>query len=160
MPTINSLRNGAMSEKELHREQSILDARMEYGLLLSTYTSLAQMMWLGYGAFFTLNTLMVTGLGFSYSDGAKVLDAWLLQLVHVAIPLIGIVISIISIYAAIEIRRMLALTNKRGRELEELLLARMFSRTEAYSRKKPVATVVGSFLFMLLWVSVLFAAVV
>ena len=147
-----------MPENELNEQQSLLDARMEYGLLMSTYTSLAQMMWVGYGAFFTLNTLLATGLGFSYSDGSRVLSSWLLKLIHIGIPAIGIVIAVIAIYAAIEIRRMLALTNDRGRELEVLLYARMFSRSEAYSRKKPVATIVGSSLFLLLWVGVLLAA--
>ena len=147
-----------MEDNEPDRAQSLLDARMEYGLLMSTYTSLAQMMWVGYGAFFTINTLLATGLGFSYSDGSTALSSSLLRVIHIAIPAIGIVISMIAIYAAIEIRRMLALTNARGRELEGLLYAKMFSRTEAYSRKKPIATVVGSLLFMFLWAGVLVAA--
>lgn len=147
-----------MSENELNEKQNLLDARMEYGLLITTYTSLAQMMWIGYGAFFTLNTLLATGLGFSYSDGSKVFSRWLLKLTHAGIPAIGIVIAIIAIYAAIQIRQMLAVTNDRGRELEVLLFARMFSRSEAYSRKKPFATIVGSLLFLLLWGGVLLAA--
>ena len=34
----------------------ILDARMEYGLLVTILQSLGNMYWVGYGAFFTINT--------------------------------------------------------------------------------------------------------
>ncbi len=105
-------------------EQHIVDATMEYGHLLTTYLSLANMFWVGYGAFFTINTLLATGLGFSYSDTAKPLDRTFLTLVHFLTPATGIFISLVAIYTAMVITKFQGLINKRGRELETLLVAR------------------------------------
>ncbi len=140
------------------RDQRILDARMEYGLLMGTYLSLAQMMWVGYGAFFTINTLLATGLGFSYSNSSGVLDKWLLKIIHILIPITGIVISIIAIYAAKEIASLRRLANLRGRELETLLFAKTFLELQSYSEKKPTATAIGSLLFFTLWLTALVRA--
>ena len=136
------------------REQEILDARMEYGLLMGTYLSLAQMMWVGYGAFFTINTLLATGLGFSYGSSIC-LNTWFVKIVHILIPLTGIAISVIAIYAAREIVALTRLANTRGRELEKLLFSRTFTELRSYSEKGPTATTVGSLLFLAIWVSAL-----
>jgi hypothetical protein len=86
-------------EKEELQEQR-LDARMEYGHLVTVYLAAANMMWVGFGAFFTINTLLITGLGFSYTDIAKAFPTKLLSFLHVAIPLTGVCISASAIYAA------------------------------------------------------------
>lgn len=140
-------------------EQNIVDARMEYGHLLTTYLSLANMFWVGYGAFFTINTLLATGLGFSYSVTAnKSLEKTFLPLVHVLIPVTGMFISVVAIYAAVEITNFLGLINKRGRELETLLFARIFTGLQSYSDRPPIWTIIGSLLFLELWAGALYAA--
>lgn len=137
-------------------EQNIVDARMEYGHLLTTYLSLANMFWVGYGAFFTINTLLATGLGFSYSETAKSLDKTFLTLVHVLIPVTGMFISLVAIYTAMAITKFQGLINKRGRELETLLFARIFTGLQPYSA--PIGTIIGSILFLALWAGALYAA--
>src|SRR2546430_16759007 len=106
--------------------QRIEDARMEYGHLFTAYASLANMFWLGYGAFFTVNTLFATGLGLSYSDAAKSLNPKFLTLVHILIPAAGMFISIIAIVVARQIVFFQKLVDKRGTELESVLFARIF----------------------------------
>jgi hypothetical protein len=135
--------------------QRILDARMEYGHLITTYISLANMIWLGYGAFFTINTLLATGLGFSYSETAKSLDQKLLTLVHVLIPVTGMFISLVAIYAAVLISEYERLAVMRGRELETLLFAKIFKQLSA--AKYPVGTIIGSLLFFAIWFGTLYA---
>jgi hypothetical protein len=54
--------------KQKREENEILDMRMEYGHLMSGYMSLVNMFWVGYGAFFTINSLFATALGVSYSQ--------------------------------------------------------------------------------------------
>lgn len=139
-------------------EQNIVDARMEYGHLLTTYLSLASMFWVGYGAFFTINTLLATGLGFSYSDASKSFDNKFLTLMHVLIPLTGMFISLVAIYTARAITDFQRLINKRGRELEILLFARIFTGLEPYSDRPPIATIIGSLLFLAVWAGALYAA--
>src|SRR5258707_5531847 len=107
-------------------EQSVLDARMEYGHLLTSYMSLANMVWIGYGAFCTINTLLATGLGASYSAAARDIDKVFIGLVRVLIPATGMFISVVAIQAARMITHFQRLAIRRGRELEQLLHARMF----------------------------------
>ena len=147
-----------MTNKTDTNEQQIVDARMEYGHLLTIYVSLANMFWVGYGAFFTINTLLATGLGFSYSETAKSLDKTFLTLVHVLIPVTGMFISLVAIYAARMITKFQGLIDKRGRELETLLFARIFTGLQPYSERFPIGTTVGSLLFLALWVVALYAA--
>ena len=144
--------------KKLEPDQAVVDARMEYPLLVSTYTALAQMYWTGYTAFFALNTLLGTGFWFSYSSSVASSNPAAIAAVHRGFPVAGVAISLIAIFAAVQIRSMQALTNARGRELELLLQARMFSRTAAYVQKQPIATILGSLLFMAFWVFVLIKA--
>ena len=103
---------------ELKESNEILDARMEYGLLMSNYITLANMFWVGYGAFFTINSLLATALGVSYSQTAQPLDAIFLLLVHVLIPITGIFISACAIYAVVMIADNQRLVEQRGREIE------------------------------------------
>jgi hypothetical protein len=118
------------------------------------------MVWIAYGAFFTINTLLATGLGLSYSDAAKVFDKkFFLTSIHVMIPVTGMFISIIAIVAARQIVRFQRLINKRGRELETLLFSRIFAGLEPYSERAPVGTTIGSLFFFAIWVTALFAAI-
>jgi hypothetical protein len=139
-------------------DQHVCDARMEYGHLLTAYLSLANMFWVGYGAFFAINTLLATGLGLSYSDAAKPVNPTFLTLTRFLIPLTGIIISVIAIYTAKLIRDMQRLACERGTELEKLLFARMFSRLKPYSESFPSGTTIGSLLFMAIWIGALYAA--
>jgi hypothetical protein len=140
--------------------QRILDARMEYEQLLSTYVSLANRFWVGYGAFFAINTLLATGLGSSYvTEAAKSLDPKFLTLVRILIPVTGMFISLVAIYVAWEIVKFQRLANKRGRELEKLLFARIFTELQPYSQRFPKGTTIGSLLFFVIWAGALYAAI-
>jgi hypothetical protein len=144
--------------EQARRENEILDARMEYGHLMSTYMSLVNMFWLGYGAFFTINSLFATALGISYSQNAQSMDPWFLLLLHLLIPMAGIFISGCAIYAAILIVRNQRLTEQRGCELETAVLrSQIFQRMRGRSSKYPNWTIVGALFFAALWLSTLFA---
>jgi hypothetical protein len=144
-------------EAKLKREDNaILDARMEYNHLISGYVSLANMFWVGYGAFFTINSLLATALGVSYSQNAQSMDFRFLILIHVLIPLTGIFISACAICAAVKIANRMRLAEQRGQELESTLLsAVIFHRLHA--RSAPVWTNIGALFFAALWMSALFA---
>ena len=141
------------------RREQRLDARMEYGHLVTVYLALANMMWLGFGAFFTINTLLVTGLGFSYTDTAKSISGRLLVFLHVAIPLTGMCMSSIAVYAAILISNAQKHTRERGIELEKLLSAKMITRRSARAASFPYATAIGSSCFFIMWCGVLVAVI-
>lgn len=131
---------------ESKREQAVLDARMEYGHLMTTYVSLANMVWIGFGAFFTINTLLATGLGVSYSQAAATADQQFIGLVRTLIPATGMFISVTAIRAAMEIKRFQRLAIARGRQLETLLNARMFAGM--VTSKFPIWTAIGSLFFL------------
>ena len=139
--------------------QEIIDARMEYGFLVTNYVALANMFWVGYGAFFTINTLLATGLGLSYSATAADLGPKVLMLLHVIIPVPAIFISIVAIITALEIRKFQRITNDRGLQLEVLLFARIFENLRPQSQKYPLPTILGSLLFMTIWAGALYATI-
>lgn len=145
-------------EQGAGKEQHVLDARMEYGLLATSLISLANMFWVGYGAFFTINTLLATGLGLSHSAASHGINATFLNIVHVVIPITGMFISCVAISAAYNIRKMQRLVVVRGRELEKLLFARTFSELKTYSESFPTPTAIGSILFGVIWAGALYAA--
>lgn len=133
-------------------ENEILDARMEYGHLVSSYMSLVNMFWVGYGAFFTLNSLLAAGLSYSYSDNWKTFDKTFLTFIHYLLPCLGVSISSVAIYAALMLVNMQRAICDRGVELEtKLLRDRIFHGLQHYSHRFPSATVIGSTLFALLW---------
>jgi hypothetical protein len=115
------------------------------------------MFWVGYGAFFTINTLLATGLGLSYSETAKLLDKTFLTLVHVLIPATGMFISLVAIYTARAITIFQGFINRRGRELETFLFCRIFTGLQRYSGRLPIGTIIGSLLFLVLWAGALYA---
>jgi len=117
------------------------------------------MMWLGFGAFFTINTLLITGLGFSYADIAKSISAVLLYFLHVAIPLTGMCMSIIAVYAAVLIFNAQKQARERGVQLEKFLSAKMFTTRAARTASFPYATAVGSSCFFIMWTGVLVAVI-
>jgi hypothetical protein len=141
------------------RRERRLDARMEYGHLVTVYLALANMMWLGFGAFFTINTLLVTGLGFSYTEIAKSISGALLYFLHVAIPLTGMCMSLIAVYAAVLIFNAQKQARERGAQLEKFLSAKMFTTRAARASSFPYATAVGSSCFFIMWSGVLLAVI-
>jgi hypothetical protein len=142
------------------RARAIDDARMEYGHLMTSYMSLANMFWIGFGAFFTINSLLATALGVSYSQSAQALGKPSIDAVRILIPVVGIFISFAAVDAARKIRAAQHHAVIRGRKLEELLSARIFEGLEPYSRKAPTSTIIGSLLFALLWASTLLGGLV
>jgi hypothetical protein len=138
-----------MSQTE---NDEILDARMEYGHLVSSFMSLVSMFWVGYGAFFTLNSLLAAGLSYSYSESWKSFDKAFLAFIHYLIPCVGIFMSAVAIYAALMLVKMQRAICVRGIDLETRLLhAQIFHGLKPYSHRFPSATVIGSALFGLLW---------
>src|SRR5262245_1882586 len=104
-------------------EKRLLDARMEYGHLITYYIALENMFWVAYGAFFTINTLLVTGLAFTYADAAQIISDIFIRLARVIIPIIGTFISIGAMVTARKISKMQGLAVKRGCEIEENVLS-------------------------------------
>jgi hypothetical protein len=147
-----------MTNEDDKKDQDVLDARMEYSHLLTTYLSLANMFWIGYGAFFTVNTLLATGLGLSYSESAKLINKIFLTSLQFLIPMTGIFISLVAFYTGIEISKFQKIIVKRGIELEKRLYARIFTEFHPHHRKFPLGTTIGSFLFFLIWFGALCAA--
>jgi hypothetical protein len=148
-----ALEDARKYEAELKKaDNEILDARMEYGHLMSNYMTLVNMFWVGYGAFFTINSLFATALGISYSDNAKGMDKRFLYLIHVLIPLTGIFISACAIYAAVKIADSERLIQERGRELESTVLRAAIFRG-LQERGTPVWTIIGALFFAILWAS-------
>jgi len=140
-------------------DQRVLDARMEYGYLLTNYMPLANMVWVAYGAFFAINTLLATALGLSYSDAAKIFDKKFLIAVHLLLPITGMFISLVAIVAGRQIVHFQRLASKRGRELEVVLFAKIFVELEPYSNRRPIGTTIGSLLFFAMWASAIYAAI-
>ena len=139
-------------------DNEVLDARMEYGHLVTSYMSLVNMFWLGYGAFFTINSLLATALGVSYSQNAESMNAKFLFLIHVLIPSTGIFISWCAIYAARQIASSQHLIEVRGEELESTVLrAAIFHGLRRHPRTTPYWTIVGALFFGALWVSAFLA---
>jgi hypothetical protein len=135
-------------------DNEILDARMEYGHLVTSYMSLVNMFWLGYGAFFTINSLLATALGVSYSTNADSMNPKFLFLIHVLIPSTGIFISWCAIYAARQIADTQRLIEERGKGLESTVLrAAIFHGLGKHPRTTPVLTIVGAVFFGALWLS-------
>jgi hypothetical protein len=141
-------------EKELQEQR--LDVRMEYGHLVTVYLALANMMWVGFGAFFTINTLLITGLGFSYTEIAKAFPTQLLSFLRIAIPSTGVCISLSAMYAAKLICDAQDKIRERAIEVEKLLGAKLFERA-ASSGSVPYATNIGSLCFLLIWGGILIA---
>jgi hypothetical protein len=138
--------------------ETILDARMEYGHLLTALQSLGNMYWVGYGAFFTINTLLATALGFSYSTMASSLGPKFLSLTHAVVPLTGMFMCGVAIYTAWFIANLQRRAVARGNELETILSARMFSQLGPHSGGYPISTTIGALMFLLLWAGALFVA--
>jgi hypothetical protein len=146
------------SISDAERQEQRLDARMEYGHLVTVSLALANMMWLGFGAFFTINTLLVTGMGFSYTEIARGISETLLVFLHVAIPITGMSMSLIAIYAAVLISRAQKQARDRGVQLEILLSAKMFTNSGVRA-SFPYATAFGSSCFLVIWGIVLTAVI-
>ena len=134
------------------------DYRMEYAALMTAYTSVSNMYWTGYTAFFAVNTLLATGIALSLSTEETLSAANLLQLAHIGLPLIGMSMSIIALYAAFEIRRHQAAIAKRGREIDTYLSTNSFTSLPSGREGFPIATAIGSALFFLVWAGVLLAS--
>ncbi len=146
----------AKKEDNTLYEQRVSDARMEHQQLFSSLQSLSQMMWTGYGAFFALNTILATGISYSYSDNIKNINHDFLVLFRTLIAILGIFTSVTAIIAACRITNAMEVTSARGKKLEEeVLFARLFHEFHSYSRGFPILTTIGSALFGLLWFIVL-----
>jgi len=145
-----------VNEPSANHEQQVVDARMEYELLVKTTENLANMMWLGYGAYFAINTLLATALAFSYAPNSA--DSYLLRTVRIGIPVVGIAIAIIAMRTALEITKHRHAAIERGQELESVLFARIFFRLKTQSAKWPTATIVGAALFLVIWLGCLLRA--
>jgi hypothetical protein len=143
-----------MDEQKV-REQRILDARMEYEQLLISARTIEQIWWVDVSAFFAVNTLLATVFGLSFATTAQPLNPIFLKVIHVLIPTAGVFFSFAATRVANELTKLMRLTNERGRELEKLLFARMFSELRAYSEKPPWGTILASLLFLLIWVAAL-----
>ena len=144
-------------EKEELQEQR-LDARTEYGHLVTVYLALANMMRVGFGAFFAINTLLITGLAFSYTEIAKGFPTQLLSFLRIAIPSMGVCIAVSAIYAAKLIRDAQDKIRERAMEVEELLADKLFERATR-SGSVAYAANLGTLCFLGMWGCILIAVI-
>jgi len=138
-------------------EHNLENLRIEYPLLVSASFSIHNMYWLGYGAFFTINTLLATAFDLSYADGSTKLPSVCLMVTRFIIPIIGIFISIVAIYTAHLINKTQSAVISRGVEIDAVLHTRMYSLIADQGQSFPWSTAIGSVLFMLIWVGVLYS---
>ena len=136
-------------------KQQLLDFRMEYEQLSIYVRFLANMMWVGISSFFAMNTLFATALAFSYSKGLLNLDSNFIRIAHIFIPIIGAFIAVVAMITARSIVDSFKFVISRGKELEEILFAKTFTKFDKDSHLSAVSTVIGATLFLLLWVGVL-----
>lgn len=152
MDDAQSVTADVKSSSSPERDQEVLDARMEHQQLVTSFHSLAQTTWVSYGVFLTLNTLFATALAWSYAVGRTTeFGGVAVCAFHILVPLIGIFNCGVAAQVSIEIARLRAITNKRGRELEEILYARFFQLLAAYSAKSPTTSLAGCTVFGVLW---------
>jgi hypothetical protein len=145
-----------MTQKhEVSEDQAVLDLRMEYPALMTAYATVSGMFWAGYTAFFAVNTLLATGLGLSYSAGGNYANSYFIKLAHIMIPVIGMFIAGVAIYAAYLIVRHQNLIISRGLEIDERLATKSFTQL-MHHKGFPVATSLGSLLFFLTWAGILY----
>lgn len=136
-------------------EQRLLDLRAEYPLLVSAGFSLRNMYWLGYGAFFTINTLLATTLVFSYSERSNLLGSVFLTILHFFIPVTGVFISIVAVYTSYRINRLERIVIARGMAKDKILYNRMFTSIEGHTQGFSWPTAIGSLLFLVMWAAAL-----
>jgi hypothetical protein len=139
--------------------ENILNLRMEYPLLATAVFSLGNTYWLGYGVFFSLNTLLATVLGALYFGGANQLSSISLKILRIGIPFTGIIISVIAIYAAWLISELTETVVNRGVAIDGVLHTELFKSIEGHSRGFPWATSIGSGLFAVLWLGALISPI-
>ncbi|MDM0106562.1 hypothetical protein QTH97_16570 [Variovorax sp. J22R24] len=137
-----------------HQEQRIVDARLEHQQLITSFHLLMQIVWISYGAYFAVNTLLFTILGATFTETAAATIKYPGP-VRVTIALVGIATACTSVYVAFEIWRLRKLNNARGQEVEQVVLARTFHRLEAFSNSPPIASYFGSFTFAAIWIAIL-----
>ena len=136
-------------------EQEILDARMEYQQLVGSYQLLAQLVWVSYGAYFAINTLLATALGASFSTMVSDFAGTNMQVFRLLVPVVGIATACTSVYVAFELSRLRKLNNHRGREVEKLLFARTFRDLQTHAGRAPTVSYFGSFTIAALWIAML-----
>lgn len=146
----------AVVDNAKHQEQQIADARLEHQQLVTSFHLVTQIVWISYGAYFAVNTLLFSILGATFTAAAAAAMEHL-GMVRITIALVGVATAFTSVYVAFEIGRLRKLNNARGIEVERVLFARTFHRLEAFSNSPPIASYFGSFTFAAIWTAILMA---
>jgi len=140
-----------MGSEATLKESQRLDLRMEYAALMSAYSSTSSMFWTGYTVFFAVNTLLATALGISYSSAAGEQTISIISVVRLGLPLLGLAMALIAIHAAWLLRNYQRLIIGRGKEIDQMLETRSFTKIGPVGEKPPMSTSIGALLFLLAW---------
>ncbi|MEL7467032.1 MAG: hypothetical protein AAFN27_01175 [Pseudomonadota bacterium] len=131
-----------MNETETHK--------FEIHELMDLLKQSASMIWTGYGAFFTVNTLLATGYGFLLGYDSA-LPGQLSATLQVAISVVGIFISYCAYSVILLVRRVQVRILQRGAELDKVIGTQIFEMVLGQGQGYPWGTVIGSFLFAVIW---------
>ncbi len=131
------------------------DYRTEYEMLFKSFISLGNMKWLGYGVFFTVNSILVAVLGFSMSQEIDV-DIAGSNAFDLTIKAAGVFTAAIAIYSAMSLHAAQIAVVKRGVEIEKELYCRIVTIYGEIFHPQPYGTIVGAVFFGCLWVASFF----
>jgi hypothetical protein len=137
--------------------EGILNLRMEFSVLATLASSIAQMFWTAFTLFFTINSFLAAGLAFAYSSFALSVTPAFLNILRTIVPIGGIVIAAAAIYTAFLLSAALREALTRGRTIDEKLNTATFIPFSGTKRigGDPWVIVVISVLFIAGWIAVL-----
>ncbi len=131
-----------MANEETHR--------FEIHELVDLLKQSTSMIWTGYGAFFTVNTLLATGYGFLLGYEAD-LPLYFSVVLEFLISFCGIFMSFCAYRVIIIIQNIQTKILVRGAELDRELGTRVFEMIPKSVQDYPFGTVIGSILFAMIW---------
>jgi len=100
---------------------------MEYTALMSTAATIAGMFWTAFGIFFTINSFLAAGLGFTYSSFSSNVKPAFNATLQVVIPIGGIAVGLAAIYTACLLTKALNVALERGTQIDGILNTKAFT---------------------------------
>ncbi len=134
----------------MHEKDTLETTRFEIHEVMDLLKQSTSMIWTAYGVFFTVNTLLATGYGFLLGYGGQIPNNFSTSILLI-LALCGIFIS----YCAYTTIRLISdvqyRLHERGSELDRQIGTRIFEMIPLKGVGYPWGTVIGSFIFSVLW---------
>lgn len=131
----------------------------EYEEIIGLLKQSSQMVWTGYGAYFTVNSLLFTAFGLIMTSDFARSDPVFALAIAVILAVIGIFLSAVAIVVIRSIAHTQHALVQRGKDLEDITGAQLVSILGSARRSTPWPTIVGAMLFAALWCAVTLFAV-